>query len=301
MPLPKPRSGEEQDEFVSRCMGNDTMREDFPEQDQRLAVCFSQWRDRKGTEPMQTKELRPILDLKELDSKSGAITGYASVFNNVDLQGDIVRPGAYAGSLSEHKRKGTKPKMFWQHNPREPIGKWVKFAEDGKGLIAEGQLNLEVQRGREALALLKDECIDGLSVGFRPIKMEPDEKGRMQLLELGLVEVSIVSLAANERARIDSVKNSPESWWELDARLREWDGTAETSGEFKKDIEDFLQNQECPKSLRPLFAKRLLVVDRSESEHEPPIRSESEGNQAMSEAIKGIQDAVAKFLEHSER
>lgn len=46
MPIPKPRSGESQDDYVSRCMADSTMRTDFPQQSQRAAVCMQQWRDR---------------------------------------------------------------------------------------------------------------------------------------------------------------------------------------------------------------------------------------------------------------
>jgi len=48
MPLPKPKTGEKQQDFISRCMSNPTMKKEFPEQKQRLAVCFSQWRRFRG-------------------------------------------------------------------------------------------------------------------------------------------------------------------------------------------------------------------------------------------------------------
>lgn len=48
MPLPTPSSGEDQSGFVSRCMGSDTMRKEFPKQKQRAAVCYSQWRKTRG-------------------------------------------------------------------------------------------------------------------------------------------------------------------------------------------------------------------------------------------------------------
>ena len=41
MPLPDP-SGESQSEFISRCMSE--LADEFPDQDQRLAVCYTQWR-----------------------------------------------------------------------------------------------------------------------------------------------------------------------------------------------------------------------------------------------------------------
>ena len=43
MPLPTPK-GEPKDEFVSSCMANNTMKEEFPDKGQRLAVCNSQYK-----------------------------------------------------------------------------------------------------------------------------------------------------------------------------------------------------------------------------------------------------------------
>ena len=50
MPLPVPSEGESEDDFISRCMANETANTDFPQQVQRSAVCFRQWREAKGTE-----------------------------------------------------------------------------------------------------------------------------------------------------------------------------------------------------------------------------------------------------------
>jgi hypothetical protein len=46
MPLPKPSKKETEQEFVSRCMGDDMMNEDFKDSKQRAAVCYSQYRKR---------------------------------------------------------------------------------------------------------------------------------------------------------------------------------------------------------------------------------------------------------------
>lgn len=48
MPLPKPRTGESQDDFMGRCMGDSNVQQDFPKQPQRVAVCMSQWRRAHG-------------------------------------------------------------------------------------------------------------------------------------------------------------------------------------------------------------------------------------------------------------
>jgi ATP-dependent protease ClpP protease subunit len=43
MPLPKPRKGEDKNDFIERCMSSDMMRREYPKSGQRYAVCQSQW------------------------------------------------------------------------------------------------------------------------------------------------------------------------------------------------------------------------------------------------------------------
>jgi len=47
MPIPKPKGNESERNFIKRCMGNPTMKKEFPKQKQRLAVCFSNFRKKK--------------------------------------------------------------------------------------------------------------------------------------------------------------------------------------------------------------------------------------------------------------
>lgn len=155
---------------------------------------------------MKTKHGGPVLEIKALD-ESGAITGYGSVFGNRDSYGDIVVAGAFKRSLAEHKRNKSRPKMFWQHDPSQPIGSWQEVAEDDTGLLMSGQLNMDVQKGREAYALLKAGDIDGLSIGYRVVKAIDDEAQGVTLLkELTLLEVSVVSFPANTSATVSAVK-----------------------------------------------------------------------------------------------
>lgn len=49
MPLPSPKGKEKQSDFVSRCMGDNTMGKDFKDQKQRAAVCYSQWKKAKAS------------------------------------------------------------------------------------------------------------------------------------------------------------------------------------------------------------------------------------------------------------
>ncbi len=212
---------------------------------------------------MKTKISAPIFDIKEI-SEEGVFSGWGSIFGNKDNGGDIVVAGAFAKSLADHRQKGTKVKMFWQHDPHQPIGKWIDMAEDGKGLYVEGKLNMGVQRGREAYALLKEGDIDGLSIGYSVIDAEPDEKrGALLLKQVKLWEVSVVSMAMNERARIESVKS--ERMEEFARRLRDGDPMP------IKDFEDILREAGVPKSMAVAIASHGYAK---------AIRSESEGDQA---------------------
>lgn len=46
MPLPNPQPKESQAEFMNRCMEDPKMCQEYPMKDQRLAVCYMQWKKR---------------------------------------------------------------------------------------------------------------------------------------------------------------------------------------------------------------------------------------------------------------
>ena len=45
MPLPSPKKKESKDSWISRCMANDAMKREFPDNKQRSAVCYRKWDD----------------------------------------------------------------------------------------------------------------------------------------------------------------------------------------------------------------------------------------------------------------
>jgi hypothetical protein len=47
MPIPKPRKQESKESFMDRCLSNEIMNSEYPDTDQRYAICASQWRNRK--------------------------------------------------------------------------------------------------------------------------------------------------------------------------------------------------------------------------------------------------------------
>jgi uncharacterized protein len=141
--------------------------------------------------------------------ENGEIEGYGSVFGVKDSYDEIVAPGAFSSSLTEHRAAGTMPAMLWQHDPSEPIGVWLDMVEDEKGLRVKGQIVLETERGKAAYALLKKGALKGLSIGFVSRQWAWDEAAEVRtLIAVDLWEVSLVTFPANGAAMIDSVKST---------------------------------------------------------------------------------------------
>jgi hypothetical protein len=46
MPIPKPGKKEEQKQFMSRCLGDKKMKEEFGDIKQRIAVCMTSFREK---------------------------------------------------------------------------------------------------------------------------------------------------------------------------------------------------------------------------------------------------------------
>ena len=151
-------------------------------------------------------ELKTIQTLTGDDGvEVGVFEGLASTFGNQDMVGDVVEPGAFAATIARPGRI----KMLWQHDARAPIGVWEDIRETAAGLEVKGRLVLQVQRAREALALLKAGAVDALSIGFSVMRGGADfdrERGLRRIKAVELWEISVVTFPANPAARVDRIK-----------------------------------------------------------------------------------------------
>ncbi|MCH8926130.1 MAG: HK97 family phage prohead protease [Proteobacteria bacterium] len=151
-------------------------------------------------------ELKTIQTLTGDDGvEVGVFEGLASTFGNQDMVGDVVEPGAFAATIARPGRI----KMLWQHDARAPIGVWDDIRETAAGLEVKGRLVLQVQRAREALALLKAGAVDALSIGFSVMRGGADfdrERGLRRIKAVELWEISVVTFPANPKARVDRIK-----------------------------------------------------------------------------------------------
>lgn len=126
--------------------------------------------------------------------------GYAAIFGRPDRGGDVVRAGAFERSLG--RGAGAVP-LLWQHAPARPIGRIDYLKEDRRGLRVIGRLSAG-SAGREAAALLKEGSVRGLSFGYR-VRTAHGE-GPRELVELELVEISLVTLPMQPGARVHAIE-----------------------------------------------------------------------------------------------
>lgn len=141
-------------------------------------------------------------ELKREPDEDGRFEGYASVFGVVDQGLDVVAEGAFKKSLGKRKVK-----MLWQHDQSQPIGVWDEIVEDHRGLKVKGRLLKDVQRGREAMALLRAGAIDSMSIGYSTKQAIEEGGGSIRkLLEVDLFEVSLVTFPMLPDAIVTDVK-----------------------------------------------------------------------------------------------
>ena len=202
--------------------------------------------------------------VKSVDDK-GIFSGYASIFGEEDFGGDIVAKGAFTRTLKEQADLGRLFPVLWQHKWDEPIGVYNKIYEDEKGLFVEGELLIDdVQKSKEAYALMKKGAVTGLSIGYSvkeySIQVEDDDSWdyTRTLLDIDLYEVSQVTFPMLDSARIDAVKN----------RIR--------AGELPslKEFENFLRESGFSKTQAAAIAGNgLSKLLRSESANEDEAKS----------------------------
>jgi HK97 family phage prohead protease len=122
--------------------------------------------------------------------------GYAAVFDRPDRGGDVVRKGAFARSL---EALGAVP-LLWQHKAGAVVGRIEHLSEDERGLRV-----IAAVGDSRAARLLGNGKLDGLSFGYR-VREAKSAGGLRELVELDLVEVSLVAHPMQPRARVHAVE-----------------------------------------------------------------------------------------------
>ena len=144
----------------------------------------------------------------EEDDEFFIVEGYASTFGNIDRGDDVIERGAFTDSL-----KRVEPKLLWQHNPSEPIGKTDKAFEDNIGLFVRLRLpKADTFVSGRIIPQVKIGSVRDFSIGFsideRPEFKTIDGK-RVRSIKLATVwEISFVTIPMNSEANFTAFKSA---------------------------------------------------------------------------------------------
>ncbi len=143
---------------------------------------------------------------ESLRQDEAIVEGYAAIFGEPDLTGDIIRPGAFQKNATGAQKliPGASPRvmMLYQHAADKPIGRWHHIKEDERGLFVRGSLFTHIELGRDVYSLVQGGALDGLSIGFKVDQAHRTRNGKRELHRVTLWEISIVTFPMAPSARI---------------------------------------------------------------------------------------------------
>jgi len=175
--MPTPREDENRDEFVDRCMSDTESVRDFPDREQRFAVCQSIFENRKSMnieQKLKTHYGVKTISVKitDIDEGSRKVKGYFSDFDTIDSDRDIIRKGSFKRSIDARgpKSEGNrKIAHLRNHDWNQSIGFINELTEDSKGLGFVSTLGRST-KGNDALLDYQDGILREHSIGFAYVK-----------------------------------------------------------------------------------------------------------------------------------
>lgn len=138
-----------------------------------------------GLPDMQVRALQGV-QLRVDDSGDGPqFKGYAVRWDVVDSYGTTFAPGSFRdGGLD-----GSEYALLWMHDPYSPLGMFTA-REDSNGLLIEGSWDATPEG--QAKRVMAKSSAPGLSVGFVPLMVDPEDENRFT--QARLVETSQITL-----------------------------------------------------------------------------------------------------------
>jgi len=232
MPLIKPRKGEPQNDFIGRCMSDSKIKGEFPDNKQRQAVCFSQFK--KGKEKLFKDEATSSNDFAVNMEK----LNYCVEFNHEgDESGLLINGTALTETTS---RNNVRYNAEVIKNATDSL-KGVRLLKDHNnsvdsivGFVSDAQYN-EDRKAIEFKAKILDSgisekiksgLIKNVSIGasFKEVKSEREGTnkyyvpGNIEFLELSLVAVPGVVEATIDSAIAEFVDKQEEKLIELERK-----------------------------------------------------------------------------------
>ncbi len=156
---------------------------------------------------------------------AGVFEAIVSVFNNTDMAGDIVRPGAFTKTLAHWKSSGSPIPVYWSHRLDDPtynigyvldayemaggdksIPDWAsEHVRTNGGLYVKAQLD-DYGMGQHVGRLLKARRVNQFSFSYDEIDTRKAKDGTTELLDLWVHEVGPTPLGCNPLTELLAAK-----------------------------------------------------------------------------------------------
>ena len=185
-----------------------------------------------------------VIGIKDVDGKKGIVTGYASDFDSLDSDGDIIKKGAFTKTLSLNGPRSQAPRIkhLLNHSPSQPLGVLIDLKEDDKGLYYESKIGSH-SLGTDFIKMVESGLIKEHSIGyqvkkFNQVKSRDEYKEgdiRRELTELRLWELSsLTAWGANPNTPLTGLKGIFNNEIEINKLLNQAEA-----------IEDFCRNSKA--------------------------------------------------------
>jgi hypothetical protein len=178
--MPKPKPGETEAEFVARYMSSEEAKRDFPEEKQRLAVAYSEYK--KHRKEVEFSVFTPVVksweDKIEVDKGVESQRFIQVIVSGIaeDRDGERMSKEAIEDMIMQYK-SGTIP-LFPDHGKNESgertyswkniMGVWVDAFKEGDHLVAVARLNKAHPDAALFWNYLQEKMPIGFSIGGKP-------------------------------------------------------------------------------------------------------------------------------------
>lgn len=242
----------------------------------------------------KTYEISSFKALPDEGDEKGRFEAIVSVFNNVDLQGDRVMPGAFEKSIAAWRKSGDPIPIIWSHEWGDPFAHIgyanpndVEEMTGGKagtpdGLLVKGHLDVHKPFASQVYDLMKDRRVKEFSFAYDVVHESMGDDKANELHELSIIEAGPTLKGANP----DTVSLGVKSQLEKAAKIETNAATLATALE-----------------LDPEIAKALMDKNPDEVVEEKVVEADGEkagrviGSKAAAALKSRLSDAVDAFID----
>lgn len=221
----------------------------------------------------EKKEVRGGYLLKSYKGKdfttgeNGTISGYFATFDHDhgDSYGDVIKKGAFAGTIKRRKETGHPFPMCFNHDFSTIIGRVTEIGEDNKGAYFTAEF-FPTDKAQEVRNIVKSGVLWQFSFAYDTLDAGTVTAGDgskvNELRELELYEISIVLVPANPRATITDIKGGAGA--KKDELLRMIAGIEIEQSEKRNELLRFIGSETSLEKLKKMEAQALKDIGTAE-------------------------------------